>query len=277
MEGLYLLWIVDQRGRWLLRNIIMGLYLVFIASVTHAGVKVSPVWSEQFVNGLNGWKLTSAWGTENAKSFAEQNIPGNVLRVRYPAGSLDPATMRKEGRPYGGMGFKKAVFDKPATCAELYYRVRFPIGFDFVRGGKLPGLYGGTGNSGGHIPTGKDGFSTRYMWLDKGRGQIYAYLPTSVNYGTSIGKGQFVFIPGRWHELKQQVVLNVPGVSNGIIRVWLDGRIVVEKSDIRFRDLASLGITGIFFDTFFGGNDDTWRTKVDTYVDFADFKVYSCQ
>ena len=252
--------------------------MVFIASVAQADVTTSPVWSEQFVDGLNGWgKLSSAWGTENAKTFEEQKIPGKVLRVHYPAGSLDPATMRKEWRPYGGMGFKKIVFEKSATCAELYYRVRFPVGFDFVRGGKLPGLYGGAGNSGGRIPTGKDGFSTRYMWLSDGRGQVYAYLPTSVTYGTSIGKGQFVFIPGQWHELKQQVILNSPGTSDGIIRVWFDKRLVVDQTDLRFRDIRELGITGVFFDTFFGGNDDTWRTKVDTYVDFADFKVNSCQ
>jgi len=236
------------------------------------------VWSEQFVDGLRGLgKLIYPWGTENARPFAEFGIPGNAIRVSYPAGSLDPATMRRERRPYGGMGFKKVIFEAPVACAELQYRVRFPLGFDFVRGGKLPGFYGGVGNSDGHIPTGKDGFSTRFMWLGDGRGQVYAYLPTSVLYGTSIGNGRFSFRPGKWLELRQQVVLNSPGVSDGVIRVWLDGRLVVDQPGIRFRDVVTLGITGIYFDTFFGGDEDTWRTKVNTYVDFADFNVYLCK
>lgn len=268
-----LLWFIVLR-----LYVIACLTLVYIASVAFANGSNSFVWSDQFEDGLNGWgTLINSWGTGNAKPITEHSVAGKALRVRYPAGSLDPATMRREGRPYGGMGFKKLIFEMPVECAILKYHVRFPVGFDFVRGGKLPGLYGGAGNSGGRIPTGKDGFSTRYMWLSGGRGQIYAYLPTSIDYGTSIGKGQFTFIPGRWHELKQQVVLNSPGAYDGSIWVWFDGRLVVDQSAVRFRDVESLGITGIFFDTFFGGNDDTWRTKVDTYVDFADFKVYSCQ
>jgi hypothetical protein len=252
--------------------------LLLTVSVVRAEAGDAPVWSDSFTNGLKGWgKLHGAWGAENGELRTEPGVPGRVLRVRYPAGSLDPGTMRKEWRPYGGMGFKKVIFNKPVTCAILQYRIRFPQGFDFVRGGKLPGLYGGTGNSGGRIPSGRDGFSTRYMWLSRGRGQVYAYLPTSVTYGTSIGKGKFSFTPGTWHEMKQQVVLNTPRVSDGVIRVWFDGRLVVDERSIRFRDVGSLGINGIFFDTFFGGNDDSWRTKVDTFVDFADFRVFSCR
>ena len=38
--------------------------------------------------------------------------------------------------------------------ARLGYYVRFQPGFDFVKGGKLPGLYGGTVTAGRHIPDG---------------------------------------------------------------------------------------------------------------------------
>ncbi|CAE6455221.1 unnamed protein product [Rhizoctonia solani] len=64
----------------------------------------------------------------------------------------------------------------------LGYSIFFESGFDFVRGGKLPGLYGGTSNdeaascSGGrHAAT---CFSTRFMWRDQGAAELYAYLPS---------------------------------------------------------------------------------------------------
>lgn len=234
-------------------------------------------WVTRFDNGFSDWgSVTAAWGTENAAFFEEPGVPGKVMRVGYPLGSLDPATMRSEGRPYGGMGFKKKIFDTPQQCAALTYQIRFAPDFDFVRGGKLPGLYGGVGNSGGDIPNGRDGFSTRYMWLSGGLGQIYAYLPTSVQYGTSIGAGQFSFVRGVWNKIRQEISLNNPGKSDGRIRVWLNGSKVVDEKNIRFRDILELGIDGIFFDTFFGGNDDSWRSRQDTYADFADFSVTRC-
>jgi hypothetical protein len=44
----------------------------------------------------------------------------------------------------------------------MAYKIFFPSDFDFVKGGKLPGLFGGRpGCSGGDA--GKDCFSTRFM------------------------------------------------------------------------------------------------------------------
>ena len=52
---------------------------------------------------------------------------------------------------------------------------------DFVKGGKLPGLFGGEGNTGGGIPTGMDGFSARMMWRGSGRVVQYVYYPDQVH------------------------------------------------------------------------------------------------
>jgi hypothetical protein len=76
-----------------------------------------------------------------------------------------------------------AELPDPVDALELTYQVRFPEGFDFVKGGKLPGLYGGTMHSGGDIPNGTNGFSTHYMWRTGEEGEVYAYLPTSEEHG----------------------------------------------------------------------------------------------
>lgn len=230
-----------------------------------------------FDNEWSDWgELKSAWGLENASFQEERHSAQKILRVRYPKDSIDPGTMRRQFKPYGGLGFKKLTFTPAVSCAVLSYRLRFADDFEFVRGGKLPGLYGGTGNSGGKIPNGNDGFSTRFMWRSEGKGEVYAYLPTSIDYGTSIGKGNFHFARGVWSELKQEVRLNQPGKQDGKIRVWFNKKLVVDQDGLRFRDSPALGINGVFFETFFGGNDDSWRSLKDTHIDFADISISQC-
>ncbi|WP_181449171.1 polysaccharide lyase [Nonomuraea aridisoli] len=43
--------------------------------------------------------------------------------------------------------------------------------------------------NGGRIPDGTNGLSTRFMWRANGAGEVYAYLPTSREHGTSLGRG----------------------------------------------------------------------------------------
>ena len=64
---------------------------------------------------------------------------GSAIRVRYPEGG--------EGPGEGGAQWI-VEFDEGYEEAYLSYRVKFAEGFDFVRGGKLPGLAGGSAPSG---------------------------------------------------------------------------------------------------------------------------------
>jgi hypothetical protein len=201
---------------------------------------------------------------------APPGSPAPFLRVDYPKGSASPAVA---GGPGGGAQFLGTQPGTPADHLFLRYRLRFAEGFDFGKGGKLPGLYGGRKISGGHIPDGSDGFSTRFMWRAGGAGEVYAYLPSSVTWGTSLGRGSFRFQPGRWHCLEQEVSLNTPGRPDGFVHVWLDGRPVFAQEGLVFRTVATLRIEGVFFSTFFGGNDASWSSSADTHADFADFAV----
>ena len=71
----------------------------------------------------------------------------NSLQVLYPKGSINPGNS-----PQGGTEFYARPLDiTRAVNASLEYSVFFPVDFDFVKGGKLPGLYGGhKGCSGGN-------------------------------------------------------------------------------------------------------------------------------
>lgn len=239
-----------------------------------AGPAAAPAWRSRFDNGLDDWPgRSSIWGAHNHRFLHDPAVRGRVLRVLLQRGGIDPASMLMQGLPASGTGFKARVLEGGSDSATLRYRVRFAAGFDFVRGGKLPGLFGGTGPSGGRIPDGSDGFSLRLMWREQGRGEVYAYLPDSRGHGTSLLRGRWRFQPGRWHEVVQSLVLNRPGRADGALAVWLDGRPAGAIDGLYLRDVATLRIDGIFFDVFFGGSDDSWASSADTHIDFADFEV----
>jgi hypothetical protein len=197
----------------------------------------------------------------------------SALRVRYPADSASQLAAATADTPHGGAQYYLADVNGPVDDAYLRYYLRFESGFDFVKGGKLPGLYGGRVTSGRKIPDGTNGFSTRYMWRANGAAEVYAYLPTSVAHGTSLGRGSWVWPTDVWTEVQQHVRLNTPGRSDGVVQVWLNGVLVLNESGLTFRSDASLQIDGLFFSTFFGGGDASWSTPRDQYADFADFTV----
>jgi hypothetical protein len=170
-----------------------------------------------------------------------------------------------QGLPVGGTQFYSPIYDLGVNEAVLSYTLRFSNNFSFNKGGKLPGLYGGVGNTGGKIPNGQDG-----------AGVAYAYLPTSERVGTTYGRGSFFFKPGVWHRLEQEqrVKLDTRGLDDGEIDIRFDGQSVLQQKGLRFRDISTLKINGILFSTFFGGSDSSWATLSDCYIDFADFSIH---
>jgi hypothetical protein len=197
----------------------------------------------------------------------------HFIRVRYPAGSASQTVMRDDDAPSGGAQAYLAYARGPADAMMLRYYVRFPTGFDFVKGGKLPGLYGGTVTSGQNIPDGTDGFSTRFMWRAGGAAEVYAYLPSSIEHGTSIGRGLWKWDTGRWIRVEQKVRLNHPDRADGEVVVWIDGRLVLDMAGLRYRTVDTLKIDGVFFSTFFGGDDTSWSTPTDQYADFGGISI----
>ncbi|MFQ3787750.1 polysaccharide lyase [Halomonas sp. A29] len=214
------------------------------------------------------------WGTEeNVERLGagQTGIGEPGLRVHYPAGTSSPGE-----DPVGGAGFySDPPSIKGADRACLSYMVRFPTDFDFVRGGKLPGLYGGEAPSGGEDVDGTTGFSMRLMWREEGEGELYPYV---VGFeGDSVGRGSWRFPLGQWVTIEQEIVLNDPGQENGIVRLWVDGRPVLEQQNVVYRTTPAITIDGLMFSTFFGGTGEGWRTPRDQYVDFAAFRFFTPQ
>jgi hypothetical protein len=196
---------------------------------------------------------------------------GRALRVQYPRGSVSPAASREYGSPGGGMQVFLLVNGKAQDDAYLRYWVRFPPNFEFVKGGKLPGLFGGSEVSGGEHPDGTNGFSTRLMWRSNGAGEVYLYAPHES--GTSLGRGSWTWPRGEWTCVEEHVTLNKPGAHDGAVTVWVDGNEVLTEQKILYRSVDRLRIEGIFFSTFFGGADPSWAPHHDQHADFAGFAL----
>lgn len=191
---------------------------------------------------------------------------GNSLRINYPKGSA------------GCSDNKKCVNWKPKIGGkfnQLYYsyKIKIPKGFDFVKGGKLPGIAGGTANTGGNKPNGTDGWSVRMMWNQHGKLVQYVYHPDQQHeFGDTFEwKMDKSLERGKWHTIKTMVRINTPSRRDGEIKSWLDGKLVLDKKGLRFRNNNKLQIDRFMFASFFGGSDWSWAPKKDQSLFLDEF------
>jgi len=107
---------------------------------------------------------------ESQSTINTPNVTGftAALQLVYPAYSVNPSSKS----PGGAEFYASPLNLSDAKNVTMEYSVYFPADFDWVKGGKLPGLYGGhTGCSGGVAA--EDCFSTRLMWRQGGAGELY--------------------------------------------------------------------------------------------------------
>jgi hypothetical protein len=263
-----------------------------VVPASPTGAPAVAAWHGQFTGyGDPSWR--SLWGYLDQGSFGQAQLgavraaaPGGGLALRVLYGQGSSANSCSDCPNPGGAQFytSLAAMGKArlATASVLYlrYYVKFPAGFDFGRGGKLPGLYGGPigAESGGHHG---GGFSTRYMWRDHEVSgsvsgcsrsapcaEVYLYSPQSTKgYGQDLG-GQWQWQgDGRWHMVEQRV-----NRSTGDITVWYDGSQVMNEPGV-LGDSSGVRFAGIMFSTFFGGHDTSWGPSQSEYAYFADFAV----
>jgi len=200
---------------------------------------------------------------------------GKAMEVTYPAGR------------YGAGGASAFLTDVqfgmglPKTYDELYvsYEVNFGKNFQFVKGGKLPGLCGyninevpGAGcNTGGGYPSGYDGWSARGMWRENGILENYVYHANQTNYYGDDYYWDVNVKANTWHKIQHRVVLNDVGQKNGLLEAWLDGTKVLSLNNLEYRKTEDIGINLFYFSTFFGGNDASWAPSVDQTIKFDNF------
>lgn len=271
---------------WLLPASVLGQVTIYENNFDHlsAGAytddDLDAGWNEPpFNNGVTEGRVAVVSG---ADAFGGS---GSSLSVLYPAGFAGPRETGAQWNLEFGESFEEAV---------LTYRVKFADGFDFVRGGKLPGLAGGTAPTGSVRADGVNGWTGRLMWRTDFTG-VSGQPEQPTTFGISYAKhttsgfnmdgrqedrvffenadGQrTVLLPGQWYQITQRIKMNTLGAFDGIQQIWIDDQLVLDESDLEFRTTDQLAIDQVYFSTFFGGNND-WRTSKDEVVFFDDFVI----
>ncbi|KIJ66172.1 polysaccharide lyase family 14 protein [Hydnomerulius pinastri MD-312] len=220
--------------------------------------------------------------------------PERAWEARYFQGSCSPKTEIP-----GGLGFYLAgpkdlakALEGGAKEAVFSYRMMLDKDWEWVKGGKLPGMYGGIGDlayrcSGGRLYERCKCFNLRLMWRPGGQGEVYAYTPlndtnkkvllaippggqTNSDYGISTGRGAWNFEPGVWTTVAERVKLNEIGEANGEVQLWINGACVIHARGLILREDETSHIKGMHFQTFFGGHTSDWASPKDQYAWFAD-------
>ncbi|KAI8980891.1 hypothetical protein BDB01DRAFT_796002 [Pilobolus umbonatus] len=252
----------------------------------------------QSLSAASGY-ISSNWYTSTKKFYGSEdasfmndpyetnNLSSIALKIAYPAGSYTPTGVKEEGVVGGIEFFAVPEHEYMYNTALLSYDLAFDSTFDWVKGGKLPGIYGGSpgrGCSGGGKSTGDNCFSVRLMWRSDGAGEAYGYMPVSQNqckskqivcnndYGISFSRGVIQFTRSKWTRMEIYVKLNSGSDTNGILQVWQDGSLMINQQHIQYRSNDDIGISSIMFSTFFGGGSVDYASTVDTATYFKNIQ-----
>ncbi|KNC87658.1 hypothetical protein SARC_00229 [Sphaeroforma arctica JP610] len=213
-----------------------------------------------------------------------------VMEIKMKAGAH--GTNQHSGGQFNTLQFEDYAGLDEAT---LEYSVFFPSDFEWVKGGKLPGLHGGASSgkmqcSGGTKSTGTNCWSTRLMWRENGAGEVYLYAPMSLQSEAfckrcdnmsscstseatcSLNRGSWSFQRGSWSHVKQTVRLNTVGSNDGQIKLWVNGNLVMSET-IVLRSTDSVTHLGMFYSVFYGGSGSSYAPKTDQSLQFKNFKL----
>lgn len=211
------------------------------------------------------------WGVmENVSVARATNGPSPfVLHVNLRRA---PVAQPGDGSPSSGMGFQwmpRQLAGARSAC--LSYSLHLPSNFEFAPGGALPGFFGGP--EPGPAATG-GGFSVRARWRGDGRLDIRAALSGAPEILVlPVDQPRLVLARGRWTRIDQEVVLNSPGAADGIIRVWIDDVLKLERTGLAIRGRQD-GLAGLVADVHYSRGDLTWvPSPRDTSLQLSPFEI----
>ena len=130
-----------------------------------------------------------------------------------------------------------------ATSGCLSYMLWLPDDFEFSDGGLLPGIVGEAqaADAGAALPLG-----TRPVWRADGE-TVLDVATAGAAYLPFLQSG-FALPKGRWVSLEQELVLNTAGQANGIARLWLDGDLKAESTNLDLRKDVGAAVRGVLAD-----------------------------
>ncbi len=220
--------------------------------------------------------------------WAQPGVPGNCARVQSPRFDGDWSFLVRVPRgQHTGIAwqwhFSRFGLPEPEEVHFRYY-IRFADNWWLnytSQVGKLPGPAGtyGVAGWGGRPSSGDDGWSARMSNYDRGgyvEPSFYCYHADMTGiYGNNWIWGADAYMQrNRWYCVETYVKMNSitgsAGNNDGILRGWIDGRLVFERTDIRFRDVDRLKVQFCWFNVYVGGS---WAAEHDMDVYFDNMVI----
>lgn len=199
------------------------------AQVIYANNFSSANWQTglSFETGLGGSKNPDVKRLTNSAYCATGR---SCLRIRV-----------KNGSHYGSS--IKYNFPKKPQSAYLRYRVRYESSFNQFTGKTIGFEHTGAHGNGGRKPDGKNGWSARSSakgtksYLEN-KSYVY-HVHQNQSFGDTWtwntgGRMQY----GKWYDVEIYTKVNNPGQRNGVIKAWVDGKQVYQKTNITFTHTA---------------------------------------
>jgi hypothetical protein len=216
----------------------------------------------------------SEWGVlENARVIETSDGPSaEALEIRLPKGTSSGFNPKV---PQGGVSFRWSPMEMTqATAACLHYSVWLPGDFEFSSNGMLPGLFGGSNFEPRSESVTGSGFGTRVSWGNEGKLNVMVQIPskdgwTDVPAARSVRKMNV----GRWFSIEQELILNAPDQDNGVMRLWVDGKMLFENTNNKFRLDDSIKIGGVLADIAYGAVHSSATAPKDTVVRLSPMSV----
>lgn len=188
---------------------------------------------------------TAEWGVlQNTEVVAgSAGAPERILKVSLAS------TQNEDKLDQNGAGFVwnvDNISNAPSSC--LSYKVFIPGDFKFLEPGYLPGVFG-TGPQApepedGEEPKQAEGFEVRMAWATTGDVGVEIRSPKS--QGTWLLPTRTTRWPlDRWVDVEQEVILNNPGAEDGVVRIWLDGSLVIDAPGVYYRGAPEATLSGV--------------------------------
>lgn len=180
------------------------------------------------------------WGLiENARVIDATGAPARqAIEVRFtPANGTTAASESKLGMGFPWM--PKGAGRPAAAC--LTYSIFVPKDFDFARGGRLPGFVASTSDQ----DAAANPVSSRIAWRESGGLELRTQMAGWPEPRRLAGDKPYILPRGQWVALEQEMVLNAPGEKDGVLRIWADGGLVLEKTGLAIREKPQTQISGV--------------------------------
>eukprot|EP00581_Thalassiosira_minuscula_P007140 CAMPEP_0183703852 /NCGR_PEP_ID=MMETSP0737-20130205/1425_1 /TAXON_ID=385413 /ORGANISM="Thalassiosira miniscula, Strain CCMP1093" /LENGTH=330 /DNA_ID=CAMNT_0025930651 /DNA_START=173 /DNA_END=1163 /DNA_ORIENTATION=+ len=232
---------------------------MLIASATVQGYTDYGIFRQNFEE--TDWDFNSLIRVQDYSSGGEGY--GRILKVFYPPDDRGSPRVTKE-------------FDlESVKSATLSFDMKLHSQFEFVKGGKLHGIGGGTTTT-GCDPIDPNGWTVRLMWKQEGVPQVYVYhQDREARCGDGFRpSNDFKFERGQWYRIDLQVQMNsTPESADGRTLLYINGEKLVDVDGLRLSGNADVDIDKFKFSTFYGGSDETWSPSKTTYIYYDNFTV----